>query len=89
MISLKHSSLHHSKPIWSVAFSPDGSFFATCSSDRTILTFPFPGQTPPCPQSHATQHSKTLRYLAFHPTQPLLAVSSFDSQISLFSYKLE
>jgi WD40 repeat protein len=84
MINLKKSTLHHAAPIWSVAFSPDGSFFATCSSDRNILTFSWPPVSPP--NIHKTQHTKTLRYLSFHPTKPLLAVSSFDSQISIYSY---
>lgn len=77
---LLHTLYGHSKPVTSVAFSPDGQILATGSDDKTIKLWN---------QDYKeiytlVGHQHVVKSVAFHPNGEILASGSWDKTIRLW-----
>jgi WD40 repeat protein len=72
----------HALPILAVAASPDGSYVATASEDKTIIIV-----RPSTPDETTTllAHDDWVTSLAFNPTSPQLASGGKDGKLILWS----
>ncbi len=74
----------HFKWIASVAFSPNGKFFAYGGVDKIVHILDKSGKSIIC---ELNGHSKPIRKVKFCPNQPELASCSDDGTIKLWNYK--
>jgi len=75
----------HKSPIYSIAFTPDGSKLATAGFDNTAKIWKVTGQEiEPEPFQTIGAHSNAVYRLAFSPDGSRLATASYDGSIGLF-----
>jgi WD40 repeat protein len=78
-----HSTLHgHSESVYSVAFSPDGKYFASGSWDKTVKIWSVESQKE---VTTLQGHSSSIFSVAFSPDSNYLASSSYDKTVKLWS----
>ena len=70
----------HDDEIRSIAFSPSGDIFATGSNDMSIKLWLVGNKEQLC---ILRGHANDIRYIAFDPTEKLLASSSYNNDIIL------
>jgi len=76
---------NHDERVWSLAWNPTGSMFASCGGDRKIKIWGKEGENWVCKSSLADQHNRTVRTVSWSPCGNLLAASSFDATVSIWS----
>jgi WD40 repeat protein/serine/threonine protein kinase len=72
---------NHSARVWSVAYSPDGSLFASADDDGVILLWDAAGQIPRL----LSGHRGAVRSVTFSPDSTLLASAGQDGTIRLWN----
>ncbi len=72
----------HSYPIWDLKFSPLGSYFVSCSNDRTAKLWQTNHHIP---LRIFTGHLSDIDVAEFHPNIHYIATGSNDKQIRLWS----
>ena len=71
----------HSNDVYSVSFSPDGKYIASCSYDRTIKLWTVDGK----PVKTFEGHSGEVTGIAFSPDGKYIASGSWDHTLKLWS----
>ncbi|KEP50233.1 putative cytosolic iron-sulfur protein assembly protein CIAO1 [Rhizoctonia solani 123E] len=85
----------HEDRAWQVAWNPDASILASCSTDKTVRLYSYSAPPPHSTEkeydyrfklatSIPTGHTRTVRAIAWAPGGKTLAVGSFDSTISVW-----
>jgi WD40 repeat protein len=77
-----HKLWRHNKPILSVAFSPNGSWLATGSMDKTIKIWNLKSGRL---KYHFKGHKRIIRSVAFSPDNKWLASSSADRTVRIWN----
>ncbi|KAL0477984.1 CIAO1 [Acrasis kona] len=86
MLTLLDTITGHTDRVWCAAWSNDGQFLATCSSDKMIKIHKYDANTNKwrCKQTLDAQHSRTVRSVSWSPNGELLACASFDRSTSIW-----
>ena len=74
----------HSFPVWEVKFSPLGSYFASCSADRTAKLWIMKNSSPLRIFCSQGGHLNDVETVEWHPNLHYLATGSSDRQVILW-----
>jgi WD40 repeat protein len=72
----------HSSWVYSVAFSPDGKYLASCSQDKTVKLWSIESQRE---VTTLQSHRSEVNSVAFSPDGKYLASGSYDKTVELWS----
>ncbi len=72
----------HSKSVYSVIFSPDGKYLASCSGDNTVKLYSVESQKE---VTTLRGHSSSVLSVAFSPDGKYLASGSYDKTVKLWN----
>lgn len=68
----------HNQPVWDVKFSPLGSYFASCSADRTANLWILKNNQPLRIFAGQGGHLNDVECVEFHPNMHYVATGSSD-----------
>ena len=68
----------HSAPVWDIKFAPLGSYFASCSADRTTKLWILKNHQPLRIFACNGGHLNDVETLEFHPNMHYIATGSSD-----------
>ena len=80
---LSGRNLHAEEPVYSLAFSPSGEFFATGMEAGYLSVTTFPDFTTLFARRLSRDHSERISDVKFSPDEKLLAAASWDQKIYL------
>jgi cytosolic iron-sulfur protein assembly protein CIAO1 len=73
--------------VWNIAWNPTKPLLASCSADKTVQLYHYTSSIPPkfsLATTILTEHSRTIRAVAWAPSGETLATASFDSNIGIW-----
>lgn len=73
--------------VWNVAWNPTKPLLASCSADKSVQLYHYTSSFPlrfSLATSIPTEHSRTVRAIAWAPSGETLATASFDSNIGIW-----
>jgi len=77
----------HTEVAWHIAWNPTKPLLASCSADKSVQIYSYTSSNPPnftLATTIATEHSRTVRAVAWAPSGDTLATASFDSNIGIW-----
>ncbi|KAF8503923.1 WD40 repeat-like protein [Gautieria morchelliformis] len=77
----------HHEVVWNIAWNPTKRLLASCSADKTVQLYHYTSSFPPkfsLATTIQTEHSRTIRAVAWAPSGETLATASFDSNIGIW-----
>lgn len=74
----------HEERVWSLAWNPNGTLFASTGGDKKIKIWGKEGQDWVCKSSLSAQHNRTIRSISWSPCGNFIAAASFDATVSIW-----
>jgi len=74
----------HEERVWSLAWNPAGTLFASSGGDMNIKLWGKEGNDWICKSTLSGQHNRTIRSVSWAPCGNLIAAASFDATISIW-----
>lgn len=78
--------------VWNVAWNPTKPLLASCSADKSVQLYNYTSLSPfefSLATTIVTEHSRTVRAIAWAPSGDTLATASFDSNIGIWERTTE